>query len=183
MQRTYLFVPPEEKSEVQALGARWDAESKRWYIGAEEAGAKYSRWLPRPQAAEEFNVSSSEAFIASATAACPRCRSPMEIISIYCDNGTVDGEPLTQFTVSDVSAVSDALGSQLQRWPNYREVAEGGYFANHCPSCGASQDDMYLHSEPDQPFFDIPRAPPGSIAFTPLQGLVQLNGDEHFGID
>ena len=29
VQRTYLFVPPEEKAEVQALGASWDADSKR----------------------------------------------------------------------------------------------------------------------------------------------------------
>jgi uncharacterized protein DUF5710 len=33
MNRTYLFVPPEEKSEVEALGAQWDTITKRWYVG------------------------------------------------------------------------------------------------------------------------------------------------------
>jgi hypothetical protein len=39
---------------------------------------------------------------------------------------------------------------------------------------------MYLHSEPYEPFFDIPSAAPGSIQLTPLMGQVQLSGDEHF---
>jgi hypothetical protein len=34
-QRTYLFVPPEEKLEAQALGAHWDDVTKRWYIQAD----------------------------------------------------------------------------------------------------------------------------------------------------
>jgi hypothetical protein len=29
MDRTYLFVPPEERAEVEALGARWDSTHKR----------------------------------------------------------------------------------------------------------------------------------------------------------
>jgi hypothetical protein len=49
--------------------------------------------------------------------------------------------------------------------------------------CGPPQDDLYLHSEPDQPFFDIPHAAPGSIKLTPLTGTIQLNGNEHFTVE
>jgi hypothetical protein len=41
---------------------------------------------------------------------------------------------------------------------------------------------MYLHSEPDEPFFDIPGAAPGSISLTPLSGTIRLSGDEHFQV-
>ena len=41
---------------------------------------------------------------------------------------------------------------------------------------------MYLHSEPDEPFFDIPRAAPGIIKVTPLAGTIRLSGDEHFEV-
>jgi len=58
-----------------------------------------------------------------------------------------------------------------------------GYYANHCSYCGAVLDDMYLHSEPDEPFFDIPGAAPGSIKLTPLSGPIRLSGDEHFELD
>jgi hypothetical protein len=43
--RTYLFVLPEEKAEVQALGAHWDAEKKCWYINLDEERARFSKWL------------------------------------------------------------------------------------------------------------------------------------------
>jgi len=44
------------------------------------------------------------------------------------------------------------------------------------------QEDLYLHSEPGDPFFGIPHAPPGAITLTPLLGRVQLSGDESFEI-
>ena len=187
VQRTYLFVPPEEKSEVQALGACWDADSKRWYIDSGESSTKYSRWLPATEPEEEFTITSTPAYVAAATTACQRCHSAIEVICIHCKSGMVCGEPLPRFTVSDIWAINDSLARQLGRWPNYRKVitqnAKDGYFANHCPNCGAAQDDMYLHSEPDELFFDIPGAAPGSIELTPLAGSIQLSGDEHFQVD
>ena len=187
VQRTYLYVPPEEKAEAQALGACWDADSKRWYIDSGEPSTKYSRWLPDAEHGEEFTITSTEAYVAAATTPCQRCHSAIQVICIHCASGTVCGEPLDRFTVSDVWSVDDSLARQLARWPNYRKVivehAEDAYFANHCPACGAPQEDMYLHSEPDEPFFDIPGAVPGSIELTPLAGSIQLSGDEHFQLD
>ena len=168
---------------MQALGARWDADSKRWYIDSGEPSAKYSRWLLEAEQEEDFTITSTDAYVAAAATACQRCRSPIEVICIHCASGRVSGDPLSQFTVADITAVSGSLAHQLARWPNYRQVAEGGYFANHCPSCGAAQDDMYLHSEPGEPFFDIPGAAPRSIELTPLAGSIELSGDEHFRVD
>ena len=59
---------------------------------------------------------------------------------------------------------------------------EENYFANHCPHCGSLQEDLYLHSEPDQPFFSIPRAAPGAVRLTRLEGRVELSGDESFEV-
>ena len=102
MERTYLFVPPEEKSEVQALGARWDADLKRWYIDSTEASARFSRWLPEAEHDEEFTITSTTSYVAAAMTSCQRCHSSIEVICIHCESGTVSGEPLTQFTVSDL---------------------------------------------------------------------------------
>lgn len=183
MQRTYLFVPPEEKSEVQALGARWDADSKRWYIDSGGPTATFSRWLLGAEPEEDFTITSADAYVAAATAACPQCRAAVTVICIHCASGVVLGDPLTEFTVADVSAVGDSLARQLTRWPNYRPAEDTRCFTNHCPGCGAALDDLYLHSEPGEPFFDIPAAPPGAIELTPLEGPIELSGDEHFRID
>jgi len=187
VERTYLLVPPEEKAEVQALGARWDAHSKCWYIGSDAVPAAFSKWLPPEQGDEGFTITSDQAHVAAAKIACQQCHSLIEVICIHCETGTVSGEQLSRFTVSHVWAIDENLARQLRPWPTFREVRdpdeEGSYFANHCPRCGSLQDDMYLHSEPDQPFFDIPCAAPGSITLTPLAGPVQLSGDEHFAVD
>jgi putative DNA primase/helicase len=39
-ERTYLAVPYEECAEAKALGARWDAVNKAWYVGLEVDPAK-----------------------------------------------------------------------------------------------------------------------------------------------
>jgi hypothetical protein len=188
VQRAYLFVRPEEYSKVQALGARWDDGSKRWYIEADEPAERFAVWLSDlPADDESFSIASTDGYVAAATTSCRRCGSSIEVICIHCESGTVSGDPLTRFTVSNISGMDDGLAQQLRSWPNFRRVddldGEGDLFANHCARCGAAQEDMYLHSEPEDPFFDIPRAAPGSIKLTPLRGAIQLSGNEHFTVE
>jgi hypothetical protein len=187
MDRTYLFVPPEEYAEMRLLGAHWDGISKRWYIGPDETAARFSKWLLSGGDDEGFDIVSGQAFVAAAMIPCQRCRANIEVICIHCKSGTASGEPLTQFTVSNVWAMDEDLTRQLLPWPTFRRVGgpdgESGSFANHCSHCGMPQEDMFLHDEPDTPFFDIPRAPPGSIKLTPLAGTIQLSGEEHFAVE
>jgi hypothetical protein len=133
-------------------------------------------------AGDEFSIASEDAYVAATTVACCECRAEIEVICVYCESGVASDEPLEQFTVSEISAVDADLGRQFEAWPFFRYVEDEGRFSNHCPHCGAPQDDMYLHSEPDHPFFGIPRAPAGSIRFTRLVGRIQLNGNESFEI-
>ena len=171
---------------MQALGARWDGDSKRWYTESNDPEARFSRWLPGAESDEEFTIVSTAAYVATATIPCQDCHSPIEVICIHCKSGTASGDPLTQFTISNVRAIDDSLSRQLRPWRNFRQVkaadGEADYFANHCPDCSALQDDMYLHSEPDEPFFDIPRAAPDAVKLIPLGGTIRLSGDEHFEV-
>ena len=130
---------------------------------------------------------SDEACVVAAAVPRSQCRKPIEVICIHCNSGTASGEPLTRFTVVDVLAVDDALARQLTPWPGFRQIVtseqNGPRYANHCPHCGAEQDDADLHSEPGDPFFDIPHAMDGSLRLIPLAGRVRLRGDEHFTIE
>lgn len=45
-ERVYLRVPFAEKEEAKRLGARWDQESKRWFISGERDLTPFSRWRP-----------------------------------------------------------------------------------------------------------------------------------------
>jgi hypothetical protein len=188
--RIYLFVPPEEKDEVQALGANWDVATKRWYIDTDVPLAQYARWLPDADTGdsldEEHTMVSRDAYVVAAGISCPHCHTVIQVICIHCESGLADGRPLERFTLSDVWAIDESLARQLELWPHYHKVLgpaeEGDRYANHCPWCKSVIDDMYLHSEPDQPFFDIPGAAPGTLEITPLTGAIRLSGDEHFRI-
>jgi len=187
MQRTYLFVTPEEYKAIESHGAQWDNETKRWYIDAEQPPNDFARWLPFDDDAEspedaEFNIISDRAFVAAATVSCQKCSTSIEVICIYCESGSASDEPLTQFSVSHIFAMSDDLREQLRPWSNFQPTKRGP-FANSCPACGARNHDLYLHTEPGDAFFDIPSLPPGSIKLTPLTGTIQLSGSEHFQVD
>ena len=187
MQRTYLFVTPEEYKAIESHGAQWDNETKRWYIDAGQSRNDFARWLPFDDEAgspedAEFNIISDQAFVAAAMVPCQECSTSIEVICIYCTSGAASDEPLAQFSVSHIFAMSKNLREQLRPWPNFQPT-KGGLFVNSCHACGARIDDLYLHTEPGDPFFDIPAMPPGSNKLTPLTGTIQLSGSEHFQVD
>ncbi len=44
--RVYLKVPFAQKDEAKRLGARWDQESKRWFVSGDRDLAAFARWRP-----------------------------------------------------------------------------------------------------------------------------------------
>ena len=53
-QKTYLFVPFEEKDEAKKLGAKWDKDNKSWYAPEGADLNNFSKWREQPEA--ETNV-------------------------------------------------------------------------------------------------------------------------------
>jgi hypothetical protein len=43
--KTYLNVPFAEKDAAKALGARWDAAKKKWYVPSGVAAELFERWM------------------------------------------------------------------------------------------------------------------------------------------
>ena len=46
MEKIYLTVTFAEKDEAKALGAKWDADAKKWYILPSSDASKFTKWLP-----------------------------------------------------------------------------------------------------------------------------------------
>ncbi len=76
--RTYLNVPYVEKDSAKALGAKWDAVNKKWYVSPNVDITPFSRWYaedtdlnPSISAAENpkprKNKSSNEGYVGGMT--------------------------------------------------------------------------------------------------------------------
>ena len=46
-----MNVPFAEKDQAKALGARWDAARKKWYVPDGKAAEPFARWKPASEAA------------------------------------------------------------------------------------------------------------------------------------
>jgi hypothetical protein len=69
---------------------------------------------------EEFTIISEPAFVASASVPCWKWHSNIEVICIYCESGIASGEPLVQFSISNVWAMDSGLAQQLEPWRTFR---------------------------------------------------------------
>jgi hypothetical protein len=140
------------------------------------------------EGAAPFGIESEEAYVAAARSSCVRCGHDIEVVCVYCKSGvdTEIGDPLVDFTVFNIWAMDGVLAKLMQRWHHYRkgagEDSEEGNFTNHCPHCGAMQEDYLLHSEPGDVFFGLAMGTAGGVEFTALEGRVGMSGDYGFGM-
>jgi hypothetical protein len=56
-----LKVPFAEKDAAKALGARWDAANKLWYVEGKADMAPFAKWSPTPREASAAGASSRPA--------------------------------------------------------------------------------------------------------------------------
>ena len=50
--KTYLNVPFAQKDEAKAVGAKWDAAHKKWFVPADKDIALFARWQPQSASLE-----------------------------------------------------------------------------------------------------------------------------------
>ena len=58
--KTYLNVPFAQKDAAKALGARWDATNKKWYVPADKDITLFAQWQPQSDSAESPSTTTSK---------------------------------------------------------------------------------------------------------------------------
>jgi len=57
--KIYLNVPFAQKDEAKALGARWDAIKKKWFVPADKDITLFARWQAEPGSMESSKLETS----------------------------------------------------------------------------------------------------------------------------
>ena len=113
-ERKYLSVPYAERHEAKALGARWDAVRKAWYVGPEADREKIARWEPQHQPAPTLD---------------PR----VEFAAVLREIGAVvEGEhPIMNGEAQRIAAVNDKRGELTIFYVAYEDGVPNGYAENN----------------------------------------------------
>ena len=113
-ERTYLAVPYDERDEAKALGARWDAVKKAWYIGPAVDPAKIAKWELGHQPEPTLD---------------PRAEFAAVLRSI---GGIVDGDhPIMNGEAHRISAYDDKRGDRTIFYVAHVDGVPNGYAENN----------------------------------------------------
>ena len=58
--KIYLNVPYAQKDAAKALGARWDAPAKRWYVPADKDVTLFAQWQPESASLISFSPATAK---------------------------------------------------------------------------------------------------------------------------
>ena len=113
-ERTYLAVPYTERHEAKAVGARWDAVKKAWYVGPEADREKIAKWEPKHQPAPTLD---------------PRT----EFAAVLREIGAVvQGEhPIMNGEAQRIPAVNDKRGELTIFYVAHEDGVPNGYAENN----------------------------------------------------
>lgn len=154
----YLNISYNEKDEAKALGARWDAEKKSWYISNKSDYKKFVKWI------DGDYIICDVLYILVAVRECFKCRRQTEVVGFgvekffefdgdewsYANNGEIS-------VLSAFSPMSPKLLAYLQSKFNYKmrysKTTQTSSISNCCKHCDMLQGDFFLFCEPDGPFF------------------------------
>jgi hypothetical protein len=198
--RVDLNVPFSEKDEAKALGARWDATTRNWYVPDGVDSAPFDRWIPRHRAGYSHNedlpnVRASSFGLAMSRTRCWKCSTMTPVACLVVgpeheeDCGDLDDcweRADYASALSDITFISvAALDVVRERAPWFRRVfsktAEREYWGNTCTSCGALQGDFHLHQEPGAAFCPTTAKERARISIVPI--VVPLEASASVGID
>ena len=156
MPRIDLKVPFQQKDEAKRLGARWDAELKRWYVPDGVDRTAFDKWIPKLQPP---NIRAPFWYLAASTRVCWRCGEISRVFAIMLPPGYealyVADDPAddcwmgseNSTLLSYVGDVPESVAAQFrQRAPrycvDYSQTTHSFYWMNHCEYCKAKLGDF-----------------------------------------
>ena len=161
--KIYMNVPYAQKEEAKALGAKWDANVKKWfYEGEVKNFPKFGKWILENE--EECIIAYENLCIIEGKQTCYKCKKETRVIGLgirehsklrLSDEYIID-DPDDTSEVEDeiflawVTSETDIPPLLLRYMKKHYNVKTGfsnqvgKCFANHCEHCGSIQGNYHL---------------------------------------
>lgn len=183
----FLQVPFEDKDKAKSLGAKWDAQRKKWYIPDGIEKQPFEKWLPKYET--EFNLRAlSPFYLLKSKEPCWKCEHVSEVISFAAEGVEEENKLHAEFvTFFYVALLPERLKvfvteKYASYFLDYSNTTESYYYINHCQKCSASLGDFFMHNEPGGAFFPLIKEAARDIELIELKdsGYVRLNASTSF---
>ncbi len=163
----FIDVPFQEKDQAKALGARWDPQSRRWYVPAGIALLAFEKWLPAFPSPDD-----PELAVLGLRQACWKCGE--RTTSVVACRENPDEAPffadcdVLRVLASQLSAKQLAAAGSGPLRPRFSYTMRRSTWANGCVSCDALLGGFRLYEEfvahssqgkPKLPFIAYARVP------------------------
>jgi len=167
----YLYVPYKEKDEAKALGAKWDANKKRWFVANRNDYPLFAKWFFENNEICETQIIMDNFYIVVGKGECWKCHNTTNIIGLgiahyFTIDFDDDNEAYSNISEGidntiHISPIAqgfskkfmDKLSERFNFKKGYSKTIGNSYFANHCQHCNSLQGNFFIFDEVDSPFF------------------------------
>jgi len=163
-----LNVPFAEKDEAKSLGAKWNADLKKWYVADKKEYHKFIKWILGNN--ETIQIICDHFYIIEGVHECFKCHNKIKVIGFGIENffniydpneyGTDNPFEYCEGKIhisSMINPLPEKFKEYLSKHYNYRtgfsKTINSSYPANHCTNCNVIQGEFFLFEEVDTPFF------------------------------
>jgi hypothetical protein len=171
-----LNVPFSQKDEAKKLGARWNPDSKKWFIPDGISDLPFQRWIeknnPRQDTRPATQTMFAPVWLLTSYENCYCCHKNSSVFAITSqaiEDYDVGDENDVHYqthradknhyvSISNLEQVDERIGQYLAKAaPNYRmdfsKTQHARVYMNHCEHCQAKLGDFYMHNEPGGAFY------------------------------
>lgn len=151
----------EDIDEVKALGAKWDSETKKWFIEYRSDYPNFKKWILKDR--DSTIILCDHYYIVEGKQSCFKCGKMTTVIGFGFENYyEVYNDSFERYSdeihiASGIYSLSPKLVKYLKEKYNfylgYSKTAENEYYSNHCKHCNVIQGNFFLFDEVDSPFF------------------------------
>ena len=163
-----LNVPFAEKDEAKSLGARWNADFKKWYVANKKDYHKFIKWILGNN--DTTQIICDHFYIIEGVHECFKCHTKIKVIGFgienffdICDPNEYDTDNPFDYYEGEIHISSmidplpenfkEYLSSQYNYRTGFSKTVNSRYPANHCKNCNVIQGEFFLFQEVYTPFF------------------------------